>query len=407
MSLWSPLIFAGLAAIITWSAGFGMLHPFAIGAMTQGAIGMALGVPAMAIGAIIFTLIRTCQRERALLRTHKTVLAELAMSEASLTEMQAVHDTETEKLRQDIAALGHQINTRPAPGPSPELTPPPLDMHAINHIIGAANTVEAGAATVAAAMRDRLDAMATLVRSGDALAGSYDEIDIILQAADSRLDLARTSLSALAQASETTRTETTGAAAALAEMSKQISEFNNSFKEIFDLASSVALNADKTRLVSLNASVEAARAGESGKGFAVVAVEVRALADDSTAQARSIEDTMARLRRIQSALTTLTETACRDLKTAEDASQCMDASIASAEKVLGEMIAADSQLCQMSRAQCEGLKDMMSRIPAISDNMSGAIDRAERNIRLSRTIADAADRMASDKPAPKGLRHVA
>ncbi|MEM7184728.1 MAG: methyl-accepting chemotaxis protein, partial [Spirochaetota bacterium] len=72
-----------------------------------------------------------------------------------------------------------------------------------------------------------------------------------------------------------------------------MSSIKSSTKEINNILSIINEIADKTSLLSLNASIEAARAGEHGKGFSVVASEIAKLAESTTANTRQIEKSIA------------------------------------------------------------------------------------------------------------------
>ena len=65
-------------------------------------------------------------------------------------------------------------------------------------------------------------------------------------------------------------------------------EMGKRAEEIGDIVQTINLIADRTNLLSLNASIEAARAGEHGRGFAVVAEEIRALADRAAAASADV-----------------------------------------------------------------------------------------------------------------------
>ena len=74
--------------------------------------------------------------------------------------------------------------------------------------------------------------------------------------------------------------------------SEKINQLEQLSAQIEKFVTVISGIANKTNILSLNASIEAARAGEQGRGFAVVAGEVRNLASKSS---REITDTIAKV----------------------------------------------------------------------------------------------------------------
>ncbi|MGN0407645.1 MAG: methyl-accepting chemotaxis protein [Bacteroides sp.] len=77
--------------------------------------------------------------------------------------------------------------------------------------------------------------------------------------------------------------------------SDKINHLEQLSSQIEQFAAVIASIANKTNILSLNASIEAARAGEHGRGFAVVAGEVRNLAAQSSKSSKEITDTIVKV----------------------------------------------------------------------------------------------------------------
>jgi len=69
-----------------------------------------------------------------------------------------------------------------------------------------------------------------------------------------------------------------------------VNSLKNSFPLISEALNEINEIADRTNMLSLNASIEAARAGEQGRGFAVVAEEISRLAESSISGSKNVKE---------------------------------------------------------------------------------------------------------------------
>lgn len=79
---------------------------------------------------------------------------------------------------------------------------------------------------------------------------------------------------------------------AFKKIAEQIYKTDGSVIKIQEIIHLIADIADRTNLLSLNASIEAARAGDVGKGFTVVASEIQKLAEQINSSAKIIDETI-------------------------------------------------------------------------------------------------------------------
>ncbi|HEX6618794.1 MAG TPA: HAMP domain-containing methyl-accepting chemotaxis protein [Solirubrobacteraceae bacterium] len=200
---------------------------------------------------------------------------------------------------------------------------------AVSQMSRSATSVAGASQLVASSSADAGRAVEEIARAlGDVAAGTERQVRSVTSARARTEQVAGATTASAHDAQETSRaadearaaagvgTETVARATeamtavreASAEASQAIRELGSKSQRIGGIVDTITAIAEQTNLLALNAAIEAARAGEQGRGFAVVAEEVRKLAEESQAAAKSIANLVNEIRFETERTVTIVET---------------------------------------------------------------------------------------------------
>ncbi|HEU4569142.1 MAG TPA: methyl-accepting chemotaxis protein [Gemmatimonadales bacterium] len=180
----------------------------------------------------------------------------------------------------------------------------------------------------------------------------------------------------------------------LGEVTRRITRFIGSIKEIADL----------TNLIALNAAIEAARAGAHGKGFAVVAGEVRQLAEQS-GQASHEAGTL--VAQIQRSVTEISEQMRRGQGVVQGVEELSSAAVRALQAIVDATAGAGGhaqRIAESAAAQDVSFRKLRQQIEELA--LVSYRSREETNA-LARQATEAAEGQADLERAIRELEGVA
>ena len=168
------------------------------------------------------------------------------------------------------------------------------------------------------------------------------------------------------------------------ETARSIKRLGESSQEIGNIVQLINDIADRTSILSLNASIQAAMAGDAGRGFAVVAEEVQRLAERSTNATKQIDTLIKNIQgEINEAGTSMEESIQRVVEgstLADDAHQKLH-EIESVSNKLADLIRSISMAATQQAKSSENITKTMQHMGAVSSKNLAASRKTTRAIK--------------------------
>lgn len=182
--------------------------------------------------------------------------------------------------------------------------------------------------------------------------------------------------------------------------------FNNEFKKINEMATTISDISASTNLLALNAAIEAARAGEAGRGFAVVADEVKKLAESTGKNASLINEQISNISKMEEGIRQ--DAAAFSMRIADVIKITGDSERGlndQANKLVELIAVLEQQVDQIKHKtadQITELSEVVSRLGVIEEGALAAVQGSSKNIGVGENIADEAShiqRLLTSTPA--------